>query len=570
MKHIASTILFLLLSNTVFAQYMGLQKQHPLFNNPENMVKIKQQKEFGSPAISNVRNRVTNNSDSLPHEVKPLLADVNLWHQYGKPYNNLTPIVEEQHCPTGCIALAMSQVMHYYRYPERGYGSYEYNDSNGCKEILSSDFSAHKYDWGNMLYEYDYTDYTEQQANAVALLQSDCGISVGMRYSKDASGAHSVSQPISLVKYFGYDKGAQLIYRDFYTYSEILYILKNELASGRPVLISGSNKNNSHAFIIDGYNSNDEFHIMLGNQGGYGDNWTKLYHMTADSPGYGKGTPENGMNILMSFVTGVQPATIDSDKNEYHVFAMKDIVALTTKANRNDSFTIATNDICNIGYNILNDSVVLMLTKNDKPIVPLYKYSHEFLLEELEDTTYSDTLSISFPKDIANGNYKIVPMFKDHGRWQEIKCCVGTPNYLLADVKSDVITLSSDTANKAYLTLEDISISDFMFNGTAQDFTVKVKAHNSELYGRLYVECEPLFENGNKFFMQCHCVNLADGEEREYHYSEGKLWIPSFGRYKLHVYYDDNIFADELIELELPKEYIIEFVTPSRFLIASN
>ena len=128
--------------------------------------------------------------------------------------------------------------MHYYRYPERGIGSNQYIDSLGCKETLYSDFSSHVYDWNNMLYEYDHTEYNDVQADAVARLQYDCGISVNMRYGKDESGAMSVSQPISLVKYFGYDKGAQIYYRDFYTYDEIVQMLKNELANKRPVLIT--------------------------------------------------------------------------------------------------------------------------------------------------------------------------------------------------------------------------------------------------------------------------------------------------------------------------------------------
>lgn len=573
MKYIFYSVLFYFLSISVSAQQEKGVLSHPRFARVDNK-HIVNSKTYNSLnySINNSprKSDIHSNLIVYPNSVSPLLEKVNLWHQYSLPYTKFTPIVEEQHCPTGCIALAMSQVMHYYRYPIKGIGENKYIDSIGCKETLYTDFSTHTYDWDNMLYEYDHTDYTDKQADAVALLQYDCGVSVNMRYRKDASGAMSVMQPISLVKHFGYDKGAQIYYRDFYSNEEIHSMLKNELANGRPILISGSNINRSHAFVIDGYNEKDEFHIMLGNPDGYADNWTKLTDMTADSEGYGIGTPENGMNILQSYILGVQPATIDSEKNEHHLFAMKDIVALTKSSSRNASFKVATNDLCNIGWNIHNDSVVLMLTKDNKPVVPVYSYNHSFLLEEIEDTTYSDTVDIKIPMDIKEDKYKIVPMFKDNGLWKEVRCSVGTPNYLLVDVRNDVVTLSSDTANTAYITLEDISISDFMFNASIQDFSVKIKGHNTEMCGRLYIKLEPMFDDGKSFYLQVHGINIAQDEEQEFHYCRNTLWIPSYGKYRLHIYYDNNLFSDEMIELELPREYYIEFINSSSFQIASK
>lgn len=569
MKYIL-TILSSILFSVSYAQQWGVT-EHPRFVRTDRMYVVRQNVHADDIITADVRSRSVDISISgiLPSEVKPLLAKTNLWHQYELPYKRFTPVIEGQHCPTGCVALAMSQVMHYYRYPERGIGSNQYIDSLGCKETLYSDFSSHVYDWNNMLYEYDHTEYNDIQADAVARLQYDCGISVNMRYGKDESGATSVSQPISLVKYFGYDKGAQIFYRDFYTYDEIVQMLKNELANKRPVLISAVNTYNSHAFLIDGYNEDDEFHIMFGNPDGQGDNWATITDMTADDSNYGKGTPENGFNILQSFILGIQPKTNDSDKNERHLFALKDISALTKKAGRNDAFTIATNDLCNVGCNMHNDSVSLMLVKNNQPIHPLYTYSHEFLLEELEDTTYSDTISIIFPKSVAIGNYKIVPMYKDNGKWTEARTCVGTPNYLLADVRNDGITLSSDTANTAYLTLESIVAPDLMFNGRPNDFRITLKNHNAEICGRLYIELEPMFEGSRSCYIQRHGVNMSKDEEKVFHYCASKNWVPKLGKYKMHIYYESNLFADELIEFDMPEEVIINFIDRSQIEIAA-
>ena len=533
---------------------------------------VKQKVQADDIMTADVRSRSVDISISgiLPSEVKPLLAKTNLWHQYELPYKRFTPVIEGQHCPTGCIALAMSQVMHYYRYPERGIGSNQYIDSLGCKETLYSDFSSHVYDWNNMLYEYDHTEYNDIQADAVARLQYDCGISVNMCYGKDASGAISVRQPIALVNNFGYDKGAQIYYRDFYTYDEMQMMLKNELANKRPVLISGTNMDNSHAFVIDGYNEDDEFHIMLGNPDGQADNWTTLENMTADDYNYGKGTPENGFNILQSFILGIQPKTKDSDANEHHLFVFRNISALIQKAGRNDSFTIATNDLCNVGCNLHEDSVSLMLVKNNQLVMPLYTYSHEFLLEEVDDTTYCDTLDIVFPKNITAGQYNIVPMYKDNGKWKEARTCIGTPNYLMADISNEGIILSSDTANTAYITLEGITVPDLMFNAYANDFSITLKAHNTEICGRVYVKLEALTEGGKDFYLQRHGITMKKNEEKCYHYSASKVWVHKLGKYRLHVYYESNLFTDELIELPLPNEVIIDFIDRSHIQIASS
>lgn len=554
-----------------YAQQWGVT-EHPRFVRTDRMHVVKQKVHADDIITADVRSRSVDISISgiLPSEVKPLLAKTNLWHQYELPYKRFTPVIEGQHCPTGCVALAMSQVMHYYRYPERGIGSNQYIDSLGCKETLYSDFSSHVYDWDNMLYEYDHTEYNDIQADAVARLQYDCGISVNMCYGRDASGAISVRQPIALVNNFGYDKGAQIYYRDFYTYDEMQMMLKNELANKRPVLISGTNMDNSHAFVIDGYNEDDEFHIMLGNPDGQADNWTTLENMTADDYNYGKGTPENGFNILQSFILGIQPKTKDSDANEHHLFVFRNISALIQKAGRNDSFTIATNDLCNVGCNLHEDSVSLMLVKNNQLVMPLYTYSHEFLLEEVDDTTYCDTLDIVFPKNITAGQYNIVPMYKDNGKWKEARTCIGTPNYLMADISNEGIILSSDTANTAYITLEGITVPDLMFNAYANDFSITLKAHNTEICGRVYVKLEALTEGGKDFYLQRHGITMKKNEEKCYHYSASKVWVHKLGKYRLHVYYESNLFTDELIELPLPNEVIIDFIDRSHIQIASS
>ena len=200
---------------------------------------------------------------ALPQRVEPILKDS--WYQ-DAPHYNMCPLDKDgNRCLVGCVATAMTQVMHYWEWPAKGMGYHEYVDEKGCGQQLSANFGEHKYDWPNILDTYKEGQYTSAQADAIALLSSDCGIAVNMRYGAETSGARSVYQPIALANYFDYDRGIQMLFRDFYSLEEITLILKKELAAGRPVLAAGGNNVRSHAFVIDGYDENDWFHLHIGN-----------------------------------------------------------------------------------------------------------------------------------------------------------------------------------------------------------------------------------------------------------------------------------------------------------------
>ncbi|MCH5174267.1 MAG: C10 family peptidase [Prevotellaceae bacterium] len=487
---------------------------------------------------------------ALPARVNPLLANVNRWHQYSAPYWNMTPIVDGEHCPAGCVALAQAQVMHYWRYPDMGEGSHTYIDSLGCGQTLTADF-AHKYDWGKMLYEYNEGGYAEDAVEPMACLLSDCGISVDMKYTPTASGAQAVMQPISLTSYFKYDKGVQMHIRDFYTREEMTTMLKTELAEGRPILISGYNYVGGHAFVIDGYNEDDWFHIMVGNPGGEGDGWTSLDCMNA---GYGEHdssiTPESGFNLLQMFVTGVQP---DNSPNaagkDFHVYAMEGIDAIDTHASLGESMSVCVSQLANIGYNLHSDSVSVMLTRNGEIVCPLYTYDRTFALEEIEDTTYTDTLTISIPKTVSKGEYAIIPMFRDNGEWQQVRTSVGVPNYLLCTINNGGVTLSSDTANTAFLTMDDLDMTDLILNGTAPDISVTLTNHNAESNGRIYFLMQPLDEGGQAFFLYNQGYSMDSGETRTLHFQNKKIYAPNTGDYRLHILYENNILSSTLWEL---------------------
>ena len=545
-------IFFCMFLNIAMAQQM--LPEHRLLQR----LKSKEYRSFQIPSasITSGQNGVVSMSkklkeNSLPPSVAPLLS--NQWDQYGV-LTRQTPLIDGKHTTVGCVALAMAQVMHYWKYPIQGTGSFTYDDSLGCKQVLTSNFGEHTYEWGKMLDVYKEGEYTDEQVDAAALLCSDCGISVAMSYGLDASGAHSVMQAVAMPKYFGYDVEEQIYFRDLYTKDEITQMLKTELAAGRPILMSGYNYNGGHAYVVDGYDENDWFHTNWGNPDGPddGDGWTPLDCMAPNMPQwYDPDSPESGLNLLQLFVMGAIPSTHPTASHrETHIYAMEGIEAIDTVQDADrERMRICTHQLANVGRSLHTDSVAIMLTQNGDIVDTLYVYSHDFLLEEIDDTTYTDTVNIRIPDYLQVGSYQLTPMFKDNGTWTEVRTTTGTPNYLLLDVSEEKCVLSSDTANTAYLTLEDFDIPDLIINGSTPDVSITLKNHNCEISGRVYLLMEPLDESGKEFYLLRQGVTMQKDEVSTRRFHKTAIYAPKTGHYRLHFLYDSNLFSSELKEL---------------------
>ena len=229
--------------------------------------------------------------------IEPLIQ--NHWNQSG-PYNDLCPEVNGVVCPTGCVATAMAQVMQYWQYPAQGTGSISYTWRN---ETLSYDFSGDTYDWDNMTYEYG-EESTEAEKSAVARLMLACGMATKMNYGPSASGSNYYNAAAGMLKYFGYDRAMNCLDRDFFTADAWAEMIYAELEAGRPVLYSGANSRSGHAFVCDGYQGENYFHINWG-WGGKSDGYFLLDALDPSSQGIGGST--SGYNSDQIAVLGIQP-----------------------------------------------------------------------------------------------------------------------------------------------------------------------------------------------------------------------------------------------------------------------
>lgn len=246
---------------------------------------------------------------AIKSAIIPLLATA--WGQ-GTPYNNKCPefvTTSNPRCVTGCVATAMAQLMYYNAQRSGGLPAATTTEIAGytCerkwkvnlinKQVSVSAIPAETaLDWNNMLASYA-SGYTDDQANAVATLMQCCGASVQMDYAdadNGGSGAALADVAPALKTYFGYDESTTYAKRANYTLNQWVDKVYAELAVARPVLYGGQSSGGGHAFVIDGYDGDEMFHVNWGWNGSPDSYYALSVLNPNDNSGIGASTSNDG------------------------------------------------------------------------------------------------------------------------------------------------------------------------------------------------------------------------------------------------------------------------------------
>lgn len=228
------------------------------------------------------------------------------WNQE-EPYNLLCPYVNNSPVYTGCSATALAILMRYHSWPVRGTGTLPSYSTTTYGQTINSIALGHTYDWSNMLL--DYSGYSNStQKNAVATLMRDCAVMLQSDFCPVGSagtGAYTNTIPQLLSTYMDYDKSARNLYRDDFGTSQWLSMIKAELDAERPVYYTGYDYDggSGHAFILDGYTSDDYFGLNWG-WGGYFNGYFLLDALDPTGTGAGGGT--GSFNDGQSAIIGLQ------------------------------------------------------------------------------------------------------------------------------------------------------------------------------------------------------------------------------------------------------------------------
>lgn len=281
--------------------------------------------------------------------VEPFLTST--WNQ-DTPYNYDCPKVEStgKNCMTGCVATAMAQAMYYYQYPASAKftGTYYVDSEEKTKSISST------YDWAGMKDSYTGKE-KKLEAKPVSTLMRDCGYSVGMMYTANASSAYDVYIGQALYDTFQYDSMAVKYYdRDFYTDEEWYDIVYSALEERQPVLYAGMTEEmEGHEFLLCGINSDGLVWVNWG-WGGDGDGYFDM-----DAPRY----YSRPFTLGQTVVVGMRPQVTPDSKDHYESLWVADSINFIVSDNP-DTLWIQTPYLFN--YSLLQFDGTVDVTLVDK------------------------------------------------------------------------------------------------------------------------------------------------------------------------------------------------------------
>lgn len=217
------------------------------------------------------------------------------------PYNALCPTDPGSggQAVVGCVATAMAQIMRYHAFPAQGTGFHSYNHPQFG--TISANFGATTYNWANM--PNSVSSFNED----VARLSFHCGVSIEMGYGVDVSGVSSLEGVSNALKQnFSYSNTTSFVQRENYSDANWLQLMKDELDASRPVEYAGIGQGGGHAWVMDGYDVSNFFHMNWG-WSGYQDGYFTLNNLNPSTGGTGAGN--SGFNYYQQAVVGIKPAS---------------------------------------------------------------------------------------------------------------------------------------------------------------------------------------------------------------------------------------------------------------------
>lgn len=217
----------------------------------------------------------------------------------GDTYNIYCPRYEGTPTIVGCVATALSQIVHYYQFPQVGQGYRSYYWRNPDLNMPSPGVAMRmRFDTVHFDYSLMPNIITSSTPLAnrreVSKLCYAIGVAMTMDYGTVASGgsgAVSADVPGVMNNYFKYRRCTHLV-RANTTTQDFITQIRGELSLNRPVYMSGASQNHvgnddRHAWVCCGYKDSTTFtnykkYYMNWGWEGDGDGFYNLYDNTTN------------------------------------------------------------------------------------------------------------------------------------------------------------------------------------------------------------------------------------------------------------------------------------------------
>ena len=444
----------------------------------------------------------------------------------------------------------MAQVMRYYQWPLKGTGSYSYTDGNNG--TLTADFSNTTYDWSNMLESYTSGSISKQDS-AVATLMYHCGVAVSMTYSTTGSSATLSDAATALKNYFGYDTDLNIYTRDFYKSSDWMSMIKTELDNARPVLYGGSTGTAGHAFVCDGYDSNNLFHINWG-WSGYYNGYFELSIL--NPPPTGSTTTTGGFSQGQQIITGIKKD--DAVSNPSYLINMYSLGLTSTKSTISNiaSQTFNVNfGFLNYGANDFVGKFGIGLYKDGVFQKTLATYPNNVSIISNYGTP-SFTLSALSLAGLSAGSYKIYCIYKAStaSSWSIMSPTNTLNNYLNVVVTGTTATISKPSLAPILNLTQKVTLQGKAYNNRTANFNVTVTNTGNEFYSNMGIKIYSTTNSNVYQYIEYGVVNIPAGETKSFTFS-GTITCAAGSYYAAAVCDSTNAFSANSFKVITPISY---------------
>ncbi len=271
--------------------------------------------EVVSVDINDVRQGVYKNTKNVNELYGPYVH--TMWGQVNcRDANgvliNVTNIFTPEHYAAGCVAISQATVLHHYRWPPKGVGSYSYSDNSGSSHgTYSVNFGEKEYRWDLMLERYRSKISTVEQREAAGELAYDCAVSLHMNFEPNGSTSNVNRIPSAIAQHFRFTA----LYRARSS-STFWNLLDNNMINKKPAVLAIENSSGGgHSVVCDGLKIDENgtfYHLNMG-WWGASNGWYKI-RGTFDAGGYSH-VLGAAMNIIPEPM--IIPPVIDADSIEF-------------------------------------------------------------------------------------------------------------------------------------------------------------------------------------------------------------------------------------------------------------
>ena len=369
--------------------------------------------------VKEVRSKATTTTPQRPikRKVEPLLTCK--WSQYD-PFNKYTPLSNGQHTPTGCVATATAQVMFYNKWPKNRPQDYIASTGDDAKKSATY--------WWDEMKNTTNEMRTEHSQQAVGVLMSDIGKAVNMRYYYRGSDSNLQYACNALRDKFDYT--VRYLDKNFLPANDFLNEVMQEISDGYPVLVVGG----PHAFVYDGYDEQGLIHTNWG-WGDENDGYFDINIVTLNVSGFAlnSGTFWDDISVVFAHPNDGKATPFKDIERGLDARTTTSLTIDKTEANRSESFSAKIEKLGSYSsvkgeLGVFTGKVALALYNDKNEQVKIFNSTASDQTWASIFTSMSfDVADINF-KGIADGNYRLVPVFsemldtktKEHGDWKPI------------------------------------------------------------------------------------------------------------------------------------------------------